>query len=171
MQRDWVKAELCRALTKVLSRAVQKAKKGIAVLGIAAVGGAIVDSQGPPAHAAFALKDALITVGVGTAVGTVVGASTLSFYSDAGDHIENVLLGAGAGTIAGLGLALYLLAVPGDSGNSSQIGGAFEGNLARLDSRTRTVFQDFRDNPLLSSFQKFGRKPPSLALNFFKVSF
>lgn len=43
-------------------------------------------------------------IGISTAVGTVLGASTLPFYTQPGDHISNVYIGAAAGFVVGLGI-------------------------------------------------------------------
>jgi hypothetical protein len=44
----------------------------------------------------------LETIGIGIAVGTVLGASTLPFYTQPGKHVENLAYGAAAGVVAGL---------------------------------------------------------------------
>jgi len=49
----------------------------------------------------------LETIGIGIAVGTVLGASTLPFYSQPGTHLSNLGYGAAAGAGAGLIFALY----------------------------------------------------------------
>lgn len=49
----------------------------------------------------------LETVGISTAVGLVLGASTLPFYEQPGDHVTNVLLGAGLGLLAGIGIRIF----------------------------------------------------------------
>lgn len=46
------------------------------------------------------------TIGVSTAVGTVLGASTLPFYGQPGKHLANLAYGASAGVLVGLGVAL-----------------------------------------------------------------
>jgi hypothetical protein len=56
----------------------------------------------------------LETIGFTTAVGTVLGASTLPFYDQPGQHLENLAYGASLGAIAGLGVYLYQ-ALSGDS--------------------------------------------------------
>ena len=52
-------------------------------------------------------KSILETMGISIAVGTVLGASTLPFYEQPGDHISNLALGAAAGAVAGTGILLY----------------------------------------------------------------
>ncbi len=47
------------------------------------------------------------TIGISTAVGTVLGASTLPFYSEPADHMVNLAIGAGAGLVTGLGIWLF----------------------------------------------------------------
>lgn len=49
----------------------------------------------------------LETIGISTAVGTVLGASTLPFYDQPGTHLMNLVYGASAGAVAGVGLGLY----------------------------------------------------------------
>lgn len=54
------------------------------------------------------------TIGISTAVGTVLGASTLPFYSQPTDHMVNLAIGAGIGLVTGLGIWFF-----GRSGSSS----------------------------------------------------
>lgn len=49
----------------------------------------------------------LETIGISTAAGTVLGASTLPFYSDPGEHFVNVAIGAAAGLAVGIGILTY----------------------------------------------------------------
>jgi len=49
------------------------------------------------------------TVGVSLAVGTILGASTLPFYSQPGSALVNVGIGAGIGAVIGLGIWTYEL--------------------------------------------------------------
>ena len=49
----------------------------------------------------------LETLGIGIAVGTVLGASTLPFTDQPGKNLVNVAYGAGAGAIVALGVAVY----------------------------------------------------------------
>jgi hypothetical protein len=56
----------------------------------------------------------LETIGFTTAVGTVLGASTLPFYDQPGNHLDNLAFGASLGAIAGLGVYFYK-SLSGDS--------------------------------------------------------
>ncbi|MFL5814849.1 MAG: hypothetical protein ACJ763_14840 [Bdellovibrionia bacterium] len=47
------------------------------------------------------------TIGISTAMGTVLGASTLPFYDQPGKHLMNVVYGASAGAVVGVGVGLY----------------------------------------------------------------
>lgn len=47
------------------------------------------------------------TIGTGVAVGSVLGASTLPFYGQPGSHLKNIVIGASAGAIVGVGVAIY----------------------------------------------------------------
>jgi hypothetical protein len=49
----------------------------------------------------------LETIGIGIAVGTVLGASTLPFYDQPGTHFVNLAYGAGAGAAVGIGVVTY----------------------------------------------------------------
>lgn len=51
------------------------------------------------------------TVGISLAVGTVLGASTLPFYRDPSAGLLNVMIGAGAGFLVGVGIWAYQLFV------------------------------------------------------------
>jgi hypothetical protein len=52
-------------------------------------------------------KKFLETIGISTAMGTVLGASTLPFYDQPGKHLMNMAYGASAGAIVGVGVGLY----------------------------------------------------------------
>lgn len=54
-----------------------------------------------PAHA-ISIGDAALTVGISTATGAVLGASTLPFYGQPGDHTNNIFYGAAVGAVAGV---------------------------------------------------------------------
>lgn len=60
------------------------------------------------------------TMGVSTAVGLILGASTLPFYQSPGSNLINLAIGAGAGAVVGLGLFGYeaLIAKSTDQANS-----------------------------------------------------
>jgi hypothetical protein len=49
----------------------------------------------------------LETIGISIAVGTVLGVSTLPFYSQPGSHLSNLAYGAAAGAGAGLIYAIF----------------------------------------------------------------
>lgn len=61
----------------------------------------------------------LESIGIGIAVGTVLGASTLPFYSQPGTQLINLAYGASAGAVVGLGAFLYELAKGSNQGNSN----------------------------------------------------
>jgi hypothetical protein len=78
----------------------------VAVLAALSITGIAVSSN---AEASYGTRDALGTIGIATGIGAVIGLSTLPFYSSPTAHFQNVLMGAGAGLVAGLGVAVYLL--------------------------------------------------------------
>lgn len=47
------------------------------------------------------------TIGISTAVGAVLGASTLPFYEQPTDHLSNIAIGAAVGAVFGLGIWAY----------------------------------------------------------------
>ena len=49
----------------------------------------------------------LETIGISTAAGVVLGASTLSFYEKPGSHLLNIVYGASVGAALGVGVAVY----------------------------------------------------------------
>ena len=51
--------------------------------------------------------DAALTVAVGTVSGAILGASTLPFYRDPGDHSKNIFYGAALGAVVGVLFAAY----------------------------------------------------------------
>lgn len=59
-------------------------------------------------------KRGMATVLLSTLGGAVLGLSTLSFYSQPGDHVSNIPLGALVGLIAGSGYLLYTTSQPKD---------------------------------------------------------
>ena len=90
----------------------QQYAKSLIILG-ALLGLGLLNTVVPTqAYAASRFQDALITVGLGTATGTVLGASTLPFYGYPENHLGNVLIGAGIGLVTGLGTALYFMTTP-----------------------------------------------------------
>src|SRR5688572_19132061 len=58
-------------------------------------------------RAAYSGDPFLETIGISIAVGTVLGASTLPFYGQPGDHLINAAYGAAAGAAFGLGVWVY----------------------------------------------------------------
>ncbi len=56
---------------------------------------------------ASAANKILETMGVSIAVGAVLGASTLPFYSSPLDHTKNIAYGAAAGAAVGVGILVY----------------------------------------------------------------
>lgn len=62
------------------------------------------------AHAGFDTTDALVTVGISTGAGAILGLSTVSFYSEPSKHFGNILIGAGLGLIVGVGISAYMVA-------------------------------------------------------------
>lgn len=57
---------------------------------------------------AESFNDAVITVGVSTGVGMVLGASTLPFYSVPTQHLKNMFYGAAIGAVVGVVLSASL---------------------------------------------------------------
>ncbi len=61
----------------------------------------------------------LEAIGIGLAVGTVLGASTLPFYDQPGKHLDTLAVGASAG--AAVGLVVYLQGlIQGNSNDGSE---------------------------------------------------
>src|SRR4051812_17141090 len=56
---------------------------------------------------AESFKSNLETIGISTAMGTVLGASTLPFYDQPKDHFSNLGYGALLGAVLGVGIAAY----------------------------------------------------------------
>lgn len=54
---------------------------------------------------AASFGDTALTVGISAGVGAVLGASTLPFYSEPGDHTNNIWVGAAIGAVLGVTLA------------------------------------------------------------------
>lgn len=79
-------------------------------------------------------KSILETMGISIAVGTVLGASTLPFYEQPGDHTSNLALGAAVGAVAGTGILLYGLFGGSSHDDSSEEIGQVPGSAFR--SRT-----------------------------------
>ena len=66
-------------------------------------------------------KTILETLGISTAAGVVLGAATLPFYQEPGDHTSNLGTGAAIGAAAGVGILLYGL-IKGNSEDQSSLG-------------------------------------------------
>ena len=87
----------------------------------------------------------LETIGVSIAVGTVLGASTLSFYEQPGDHLLNLAYGAGIGLVAGMGFLAYKAL----QGSSDHTENAMNSKAFKPDSSSRLSFEE-RLSPGLS---------------------
>lgn len=59
------------------------------------------------ARADVSLGDAVLTVAVSTVAGAALGASTLPFYEESGEHTNNIFYGAAIGAVAGVVIAAY----------------------------------------------------------------
>ncbi len=59
------------------------------------------------AHAEASIGDSAMTVAFSTLGGAVLGASTLPFYDEPGDHTKNVFYGAALGAVAGVLISAY----------------------------------------------------------------
>ncbi len=60
-------------------------------------------------------------VGISTAVGTVLGLSTLPFYTEPTDHMLNIGIGMGVGFVFGLGLWVYGLVLPSEASSQASL--------------------------------------------------
>jgi hypothetical protein len=133
------------------------------------------------AHGAGFTRDALVTVGIGTAAGTVLGLSTLPFYGHPGDHLGNVFIGASVGLVAGLGVALYLLTTPDHDASHGPVGLIEEDIIQnkkilgtrRFHSRNFEVSRPVVALPSLdrTPFTQQGRGFAALAINLTVASF
>ncbi|HRK01638.1 MAG TPA: hypothetical protein PLH57_03165 [Oligoflexia bacterium] len=86
-------------------------RKAVFILGLSLMLNLIMDLvNSPRAVAAYTLSDAGETVGIATGIGAVIGFSTIAFYEQPFSHMTNVLVGAGAGMLVGLGVAAYMTA-------------------------------------------------------------
>lgn len=61
----------------------------------------------PRARAEATFGDATLTVAIATLTGAILGASTLPFYDESGDHTKNIYYGAALGAVAGVFVAAY----------------------------------------------------------------
>lgn len=52
------------------------------------------------------IADAALTVLIGSGVGAVLGLSTLPFYSEMGQHTQNIWIGAAVGAVIGVGISV-----------------------------------------------------------------
>ncbi len=75
---------------------------GVVFLALAFLGVLLLDTRQSRASGNF-----LETMGISIAVGTVLGASTLPFYTSPGSHLINLAYGASAGAVVGLGIWVY----------------------------------------------------------------
>ena len=94
----------------------------------------------------------LETIGIGIAVGTVLGASTLPFYDQPGDHLANMAYGAAAGTVAALGIEIYGW-LSGSSGDEQ----ALEGKLSRYAGR----FSNSPNSAMTMTTTALSARPPA----------
>ena len=83
----------------------------------------------------------LETMGISIAVGTVLGASTLPFYDQPGNHLMNLAYGASAGAVTGIGILVYgLLAGPSQDGYDEAKQSFGPDSEAYAQSRNRRYF-------------------------------
>lgn len=59
------------------------------------------------ARADTSVGDSALTVAFATIGGAILGASTLPFYEDPGDHTKNIFYGAAIGAVAGVIISAY----------------------------------------------------------------
>lgn len=90
-----------------------------------------------PAHA-ISIGDAALTVGISTATGVVLGASTLPFYGQPGDHTNNIFYGAAVGAVAGV----IISAIAGVSDSNAD-----DANLNRRKQREYELASNLRLHP------------------------
>ena len=111
-------------LAKTMRRAWKNGFIGLIVVGILMVIGNGSVERGfdsvssvlcPKAEAGYGFMDSLTTLGISTGIGATLGLSTMPFYEFPEDHFKNILIGAGAGLIVGVGVAAYLLVSGSDS--------------------------------------------------------
>ena len=62
---------------------------------------ALLTTRAPNARA-VSLGDAALTVAVSTGAGALLGASTLPFYKESGEHSKNIFYGAAVGAVIGV---------------------------------------------------------------------
>lgn len=58
-------------------------------------------------RAAESFTDVVMLVGVSTLAGGILGASTLPFHSEPGNHVDNLYIGAAIGAVIGVGIAAW----------------------------------------------------------------
>lgn len=87
-----------------------------------------------PAHA-ITFGDAALTVAISTAAGAGLGASTLPFYSESGDHTQNIFIGAAVGAVIGV----FVAAASGVKEGDIDEAGASKLYNSRLAQRAKLV--------------------------------
>ena len=95
----------------------------------------------------------LETIGLGIAVGTVLGASTLPFYDQPGTHANNLAYGASIGAATGVGVLFYSLVAghnADDYDNARLQNQNSAINLAQFKLRTQSVYPALIWSPLVS---------------------
>lgn len=61
----------------------------------------------PERARANSFGDAALTVGISSAVGGILGLSTLPFYEDSSAHVRNIWIGAAIGAVIGVGISAF----------------------------------------------------------------
>jgi len=89
------------------------------VLGLLLVAATLLAPRVARAQSGGTIKE---TLGVSIAVGTVLGASTLPFYDQPGNHLKNLALGAGLGAVIGLGILAHQGLTGSDDANANATG-------------------------------------------------
>jgi hypothetical protein len=89
-------------------------------------------SSARPAHA-LGLGEAALTVGVSSAAGAILGASTLPFYPEMNEHTDNIWYGAAIGAVVGVLICGYQgLAEGRDAGEEAEEDAGKDARLNRL---------------------------------------
>lgn len=98
---------------------------------------------------AATVGDALLTVGVSTAAGAVLGLSTLPFYEESSEHSRNIFYGAALGAVVGVLVMAY--AGFQDSADAAYNEASLRKNDQYYLAKTTTTSQLRRADPVASN--------------------
>ena len=111
------------------------------------------------ARADTSLGDSALTVAFSTIGGAILGASTLPFYEEPGDHTKNIFYGAAIGAVAGVIISAYAGVQEGPDYGDEE-----EASLRRRKRASELAINEAPELRLKTESSVANRKPASFSV-------